>query len=159
MSKKDYLRNYIGKELSIDAIRSIYRDHNVDHELSILYRDIVLTLNHLIFNTFLGDDVMSVDDYDGHFHWCWEETKRIFNTEGFEIDDNEELKTYFNLFYTDIFYSLEDKSDVAYISVNIKKLWSYMFNVTNVKSKSDVDVFIELYTLFSESIFENNLDF
>ena len=153
MNKADRLEKYLNIKMDAASIRNIYNDKKVDMELSLLYRDIILTLNDLIFTTYLGDDVMGKEDRIKHFNWCWEKTVTVFKVEGFEMKDYEQLKSYFRDFYDDIFYTVPDKINLKRISLNMEKLWAHIFNIRVAKSESDVDVFIELYELFSVSIF------
>lgn len=152
MGKEKDLKKYMGKSLTMESLNRVYRNVNIDSELSVLYRDIILTLNNLIFRTFPGDDVMEKEDYRNHFNFCWNKTLDTFKAEDIEIKSNDLLFLYFYDFYTDIFYSLDDKSSHKVIDANMNKLWSYMFNTHTRKSQSDLDVFLELYELFDASV-------
>ena len=94
-------------------------------------------------------------DYDNveHFKWCWEKMVEIFKEEGFELKDYDHLMAHFNDFYDDIFYSMDDKDNMSQINENMEVLWKHIFNMRKDKSKSDVEVFIDLYEKFSVSIF------
>lgn len=61
------------------------------------------------------------------------------------------MADYFYGFIADVYYDATEKD--SFVEDNLKKLWFYLFNPVREKSQSDIDVFIELYEMFTASIF------
>lgn len=146
------LRNYIGKTIPVEQMNNIFKNKNIDAEVAILYRDIIITVMDTVFTTYLGDDITDTPNQKKHFIWAWEDTKKKFAKEGYDISEDEELISYFYDFISDVYYDNSDKG--IGIEYNLKKLWYYLFNPVKEKSQSDIDVFIEIYDMFSKSIFK-----
>ena len=146
------LRNYIGKTIPVEQMNNIFKNKNIDAEVAILYRDIIITVMDTVFTTYLGDDITDTPNQTQHFIWAWEDTKKKFAKEGYDISEDEELISYFYDFISDVYYDNSDKG--IGIEYNLKKLWYYLFNPVKEKSQSDIGVFIEIYDMFSKSIFK-----
>jgi hypothetical protein len=136
----------------VEKMNNIFKDKNIDTEVAILYRDIIITVMDTIFTTYLGDDITDAPNQKKHFTWAWENTKNKFAKEGYTISEDEELVGYFYDFISDVYYDNSDKG--LAIEYNLKKLWYYLFNPVKEKSQSDIDVFVEIYDMFSKSIFK-----
>lgn len=117
-----------------------------------LYLDFVLSLSDLIFDTYMGDKITKGDDRIQHFKWCWDRTVKNFEVEGIYFGDNQELYDYFSNFMVEVFYSADNKLTDINMTHNISKLWKYIFNYRVVKTRSDVDTFIEVYKMFEKSL-------
>lgn len=140
------LLNYINKPMSKESIFVLYDAHGIKHEKCELYSDFILSLINLIFDTYLGDDITSQVDQKNHFKWCWNKNVENFKLEGVHVD-NPKLYKYFYDFMFQVFYSVP-KSGYEKVNENILKLWKYILDYNNNKSKSDVDTLIEVYELF-----------
>lgn len=145
----DFLK-YINTPLNQSTIKSLYEANNIDIELCNLYYDFIASLMNLIFDTYLGDELMDSKAQRGHFKWCWETNKKNFLNEGIDFGDDPELISYFMEFMLEVYYLYKEKDDV--LISNINKLWEYIFNYNISKSRSDVDTFFEIYILFDKSI-------
>ena len=67
----DRFLKYMSRPLSLPALDLIYTSNNIVFERVDLYRDFILTLNHMVFTTYLGDEHHNEDDKINHFNWCW----------------------------------------------------------------------------------------
>jgi len=52
----------------------------------------------------------------------------------------------------EVYYPISKKEENQIALDNIIKLWSYIFDYNNNKSKSDVDTLIEIYNIFENSL-------
>lgn len=147
------LLNYINKPMSKESILVLYAAHNIKYEKCELYSDFVQSLISLIFNTYLGDEITTVLDQKNHFKWCWNKNVTNFKLEGIFVN-SQKLYKYFYDFMFQVFYTVP-KTEVEQANDNILKLWKYILDYNNNKSKSDVDTLIEVYKLFEAgTIFE-----
>lgn len=143
--------DYIGKPMSRESITVLYSAHNIKYEKCELYNDFVQSLIFLIYDTYMGDDITNEKDKKNHFTWCWNKNVENFKKEGF-IFENNKLKNYFFEFMSEVYYPITKKEENQVALDNILKLWSYIFDYNNNKSKSDVDTLIEVYNIFENSL-------
>ena len=143
--------NYITSPLSDDSIGILYSTNNVKFDRVNLYLDFVISLFNIVFDTYLGDDITSKKDQKNHFKWCWEKNVDNFKKEGIGFASNK-LYNYFFDFIGEVYYPISKKEENQKAHSNILKLWSYIFDFNNIKSKSDMDTLIEVYKLFEDSL-------
>lgn len=148
----EFLR-YITTPLSKESILILYAAHNVKYERCELYKDFAQSLVNLVYDTYMGDDIMTTEDRIAHFKWCWMKNKNNFRKEGIHLGDRK-LATYFFEFMFEHFYETTNKSENPIIGDNLVKLWAHIFDYSNTsgKTKPDVDAFIDIYVLFENSL-------
>jgi hypothetical protein len=128
----------------------LYKANNIKYDKCELYYDFILTLNKLVSETFLGDDVInSEENIKNHFNWCIEKIFDNFKKENIIFDEIDELKNYFYNFYIELFYNINNKKEAL---EKLNKLPILSFNYSRVKTRSDMDVLLELYRLFEKSL-------
>ncbi len=147
--------DYINTPLTKESIEVMYKANDIIYEKSELYNDFIQSLIDLIFITYLGDDMMTVDRRIEHYNWCWNKTVERYKKENKDFSDNQLTREYFHLLLIDVYYVIDDKESKPELTINIKKLWEYIFNYRTTKPKLDVDTFIEVYKLFNKTL--NNL--
>jgi len=145
---------YMSEPVNKDTINIIYQNNNVDFDRVNLYLDFTTSLLTLIFDTYLGDNITNEKLKENHFKWCWDKNIENFKKEGIGIADIK-LYNYFLEFMKEVYYPMREKEKNEKAHSNIIKLWVYIFDYNNNKSKSDMDTFIEVYKLFENSIIVN----
>lgn len=145
------LLKYINTPMSKESIIVLYNANNIKYEKCELYNDFIQSLILLIYSTYMGDDITNEDERKNHFKWCWDKNIDNFKKEGILID-SDKLYSYFLEFMLEVYYPISQKEENPIAQENILKLWSYIFNYNNNKSKSDMDTLIEVYKLFENSI-------
>lgn len=141
---------YINNPMSKESIMVIYDANNVKFEKCELYSDFVQSLLRLVFDTYLGDEVSSVEQQITHFEWCWSKNRSNFNEESISFQGNK-LYEYFLEYMLEVFYS-SDKELLDYTDKTSLKLWNDMFDYNNLKTNSDIDTFLEIYKIFDKSL-------
>jgi hypothetical protein len=127
--------------------------HNMTYEKIELYGDVFKSLNQIIVDTYLGDDisvtkiVLSDEDKTSHFEWFWKKMIDDFRRENILIKYDGEHKEYFKSFYMDTFYNQKEDS----VRQSIPKFLREIFDVGNMYSKSDLDLLTELYKLIEKN--------
>jgi hypothetical protein len=145
--------NWMAKPLPKDEIIIWFNIHNMTYEKIELYGDVFKSLNHIILDTYLGDDVsetkitLSEEDKISHFDWCWKKVIDDFRRENIIIKHDGEHKEYFKSFYLETFYNQNE----IRIKDSIPKFLSDIFDVTMTYSKSDLDLLTELYKLIEKN--------
>lgn len=145
--------NWMAKPLPKDEIIIWFNIHNMTYEKIELYGDVFKSLNHIILDTYLGDDIsetritLSDEDKSSHFDWCWKKVIDDFRRENIIIKYDGEHKEYFKSFYMETFYNQNEVK----IKNSIPKFLSDIFDVTMTYSKSDLDLLTELYKLIEKN--------
>jgi hypothetical protein len=143
----------MAKPLPKDEIIIWFNIHNMTYEKIELYGDVFKSLNQIIVDTYLGDDisvtkiVLSDEDKTSHFEWCWKKMIDDFRRENILIKYDGEHKEYFKSFYMDTFYNQKEDS----VRQSIPKFLREIFDVGNMYSKSDLDLLTELYKLIEKN--------
>ena len=146
--------NWMAKPLPKDEIIIWFNIHNMTYEKIELYGDIFKSLNQIIVDTYLGDDIsvtkiiLSYDDKISHFEWCWKKMINDFKKENIVIKLNGDHKEYFQSFFMDTFYN---QSKVS-IKHSIDKFLNEIFDTEITFSKSDLDLLTELYKLMEKNM-------
>ena len=145
--------NWMAKPLPKDEIIIWFNIHNMTYEKIELYGDVFKSLNHIILDTYLGDDIsetkitLSDEDKESHFDWCWKKVIDDFRRENIIIKYDGGHKDYFKSFYMETFCNQNE----VRIKNSIPKFLSDIFDVTMTYSKSDLDLLTELYKLIEKN--------
>ena len=149
MNSAEFIK-YITTSLTYEEMHLLYKANNVKYDKCELYYDFIITLNKLVVETFLGDDVISdEEDIKNHFNWCIETVLNNFKEENIIFDNVVDLKSYFYYFYIELFYNINNKSDSL---EKLNKLPILSFDYNRIKTRSDMDVQLELYRIFEKSL-------
>lgn len=144
--------NYITSPLSDDSIGILYSTNNVKFDRVNLYLDFVLSLLHIVFDTYMGDEITNKEQRMNHFNWCWNKNINNFEKELIFFEIEGELKKYYKEFMFEIFYNLDGKEDNSHVQNNIIGLWTHILSYKGTKSGADMDSFIEIYNIFDKSL-------
>jgi hypothetical protein len=149
MNSAEFIK-YITTPLTYEEMHILYRANNVKYDKCELYYDFIKSLNKLVVNTYLGDDMIDDDEKKrNHYDWCVEKVFKGFREERIIFNDTQNLKEYFYNYYLELFYNVNDKTDTLN---TLDRLPYYSFSYERIKTRSDMDVLIELYKLFEKSL-------
>lgn len=137
--------------MSKENVLLLYNAHNVKYEKCQLYGDFIKSLLLLMFDTYLGDEITGVKEQKKHFKWCWDTNILNFTKEGLSFENNK-LFEYFSEFTTELFYLDPEKDDAFFKHKDILKIYDYIFDYGMIKSKSDIDMLVEIYRIFENSL-------
>ena len=128
----------------------LYRANNIKYERCNLYNEFIMSLNITINDTYLGSEyINSEKEVIQHFKWCLDKVIDNFKEKNIIFEDTTEVEEYFYFFYSEIFYKSEDRKN------NLSKLnnLAYLsFDYHRLKSRSDIDVLVEVYKLLDKSL-------
>jgi len=149
MNSAEFIR-YITNPLTSEEMHLLYKAHNINYNKCELYYDFIITLNKLITSTFLGEDVInSGEEIRQHFKWCIKEVFENFKKENILFRETGEIEEYFYHFYGELFYNDLNKEGII---EKLNKLAVLSFDYQRIKTKSDMDVLLELYRLLEKSL-------
>lgn len=114
-----------------------------------LLLDFVQSITQKIVRTYLGDTLMTTEDKRKHFDWCWKSVLKDFSKENIFFNKKGSLYNYFLSFFNEIFYLEQEKEEkkfqkTLYFIIN-------SFNYKRLKTKSEIDSFLDLYKIFNKS--------
>tara|TARA_Y100000592_G_scaffold12407_1_gene17398 strand:- start:263 stop:742 length:480 start_codon:yes stop_codon:yes gene_type:complete len=149
---EQFLR-YVTEHLTRDKINLWVKVHNINHEKSELFSDFINSMFELVKTTYLGKDVIKNDkDVKGHFNWCWTKTVNNFTKENIYFNPIGEHKDYFWNLIKESFYTDVDNAE------KLKNFFSTLFLLHTKKTKSELDMLLEIYILLDRSLKDKKLD-
>lgn len=146
---------YFSKPLNSEQLIYLNSLNKVTTERVELYNDFVVSLCYLVYDTYLGDDVIIGKEQVSHFNWCWIKNIENFEKENIYINRKGEHYHYYLNYFIEIFYDNHDKSKMLFSK--IVEFWVSIFSSVKNKTKSEYDMFIEIYKLMGK-YFVNHLD-
>ena len=147
MNSAEFIQ-YITTPLTYEEMQLLYKANNINYDKCNLYYDFILSLNCKIVNTFLGEDVINSEiDIKNHFTWCIDNVIDNFREENINFKQDEHLKEYFFNFYIELFYNQPNKKDIL---EKLNKFPNVSFIYGRIKTRSDMDVLLELYRIFEK---------
>ena len=135
--------------MSRESINMLIDANNIKQEKCELFKEYIHSLIILILDTYMGDEITDVQAQQKHFEWCWNKNNQNFKLEGLHFGDDK-TKKYFLEFFFDVYYPLTKKDDN--IQTNMLKLWTYIFDLYNTKTKSDMDTLLMVYRMLNNSL-------
>lgn len=128
----------------------LYRANNIKYERCNLYNEFIMSLNITINDTYLGPEyINSEKEVTEHFKWCLGKVIDDFKEENIIFEDTTEVEEYFYFFYNEIFYKSEDRKNNL---LKLNSLAYLSFDYHRLKSRSDIDVLVEVYKLLDKSL-------
>ena len=141
--------NYIANPLTPDQMNLLYKANDIKFDRCNLYYDFIKSLNKVIVDTYLGSEYITTDrEIKEHYLWCFNNIVSNFKEENIVFDDVDRLKEYFFFFYDELFYKDNEK-----VLHKLDNLAEFSFDFYRIKSRSDIDIMIELYKLFEKSLY------
>lgn len=148
--------NWVTKPLSKEDVDVWFNIHNMIPEKSELFYDFCFSLLSLIKNTYLGEENshnetkirLTEDDNINHFEWCWTTTVSNFKKENVKFNLKGDHYEYFKTFLMEIFYNQKNVS----VRNSIEHFFKELFDMDVIFTKSDLDLYTELYKLLDKNI-------
>jgi hypothetical protein len=148
--------NYITKPLNPEDVDLWFRINNVIPEKLELFSDFSQSLNLIICETYLGEELksnetkitLSNEDNEKHFSWCWNKTIDNFKKENLTFENNGEHYEYFKSFFEEIFYNQKEKV----VRDSINNFFNDLFDLNKPFTKSDLDMISAIYKLLDKNL-------
>lgn len=152
----DQFFNWLTKPMLPEEIDAWYKANNIIPEMCELFRDFCFSLLKLVDQTYLGNEEnsketkigLSQEDKDAHFIWCWKKTIANFAEENIIFSNDDETFNYFRNFFMEVYYNQEQEM----VKRSLNDFFVQIFNKNNRHSKSDIEMFTELYKFLEKSI-------
>lgn len=135
--------------LTEEEISLVYKANNVIYERTILYRDFLDSFFTLICETYLGEEFITENQENEHFNWCLNRVVDNFKQENIFFKPNKKFK---NISFSDVKEIFYDEKNKEINGDKMIKFWDNVFKYDGLKSKSDIDAFIEMYKILDYSL-------
>lgn len=140
---------YMNIPLTEEEINLVYKANNVNYERCILYYDFLDSLFTLIYETYLGEEYIVGDQETKHFNWCLNKTVDNFKKENINFKIKKNFKDLSFTYVKEMFY---DDKNKELNGDKMVKFWNHVFKYDGLKTKSDLDAFIEMYKILDYSL-------
>ena len=148
--------NWMTKPMMNEEVEVWFNMNNIIPEKGELFYDFCLSLLGLIKDTYLGEETnhnetkisLSDDDKLKHFEWCWKSTIENFKKENIKFNLKGEHYDYFSSFLMEIYYNQKNIS----VRNSIDNFLKDLFDRETPYTKSDLDLYTELYKLLDRNI-------
>lgn len=146
---------YFSKPLTLDELQLLNKTNNVEFEFLELYTDFIISLITLVDMSYLGDELInSKDTQVNHFNWCWIKTIENFQKENIRFNLEGNHKVYFFNYLRDVYYDNYNRDDNTI--KHMTSFWKQVMNMKNVKTKSEYDLFTEVYDILKKNLSNYN---
>ena len=141
--------NYITEPVTPEDMRLWVRHKNIDADRAELFYDFIDSTHTLLDETFLGDDVIITrEDKQKHFNWCWNKTIDNFKEEDIIFSVEGDHYEYFWNFFYESYYTDKDKRDVH----NINNYFLILSKLHILETKSELDMLSDIYILLDSNL-------
>lgn len=118
-----------------------------------LYKDFALNLLYYIHYYYLDSVTLGKDtDIYNHYSWCYNKVCDEFKKEELDFSKNKTLKDYFFRYYYHQFYVATGNQDTSLRY--FESFWRNIFEIEKHKNKNIINILIELYEIYDESVCE-----
>ena len=145
---------YFSKPLSFEQTQYLNTINNILPEKVELFKEFSVSLTYIINDTYLGDDVVEYqEDQINHFNWCWNKVLKDFKEENIHLQQKGEHYYYYLAYFMDIYYGNSNKSKALFNKIVL--FWDDVLSVDLPKTKSEYDLFCEIYKIMDKYFLNN----
>jgi hypothetical protein len=149
MENKESYLEFIESENYKQQIDIWYRAYNISREKGELFYDFLISLYDLLDETYLGPDVIKTnDDQIKHYTWCWDKTVESFSKEKIYFKERGNAYEYLWNFFLEAYYYPQNIEN----NIKIKEYFYVLFDFTYRKTRSELDMFTEIYKLLEQNL-------
>lgn len=146
---------YITLPVPEDEAEVWFNVNNMIIEKRQLYADFCLSLLKLVEETYLGNEfdtsankiILTKEEKDSHFDWCWKKIIESLEKENIKFKVNGEHRDYMKEFLDEVFYDQQEEQVVK----NVYEFLVSLFDEEKSFTKSDLNMLTEIYKLFEKS--------
>ncbi len=125
-----------------------FKANNIVQEKSELFFYFIKSLYILVDKTYLGPDVIDENESKNHFMWCWNKVISDLEKEGIRFSRTGTHFEYFWNFFLESFYT----NDSTIVIDKVDKFFSSLFVINDLKTKSELDIYTELYKTLDNNL-------
>lgn len=127
----------------------LYFEKKIFYTQTELIKDFLLSLIDKVERTYLGDEIMTIDNKKDHFNWCINETIKLFSKEEIYFNNSrvfqEKLFDIFNKFYYNLKKNKTTLEDIKYRFMNT-------LNPSQAKTTNQIEELVWYCSLFNSHL-------
>ena len=149
--------DWLAKPMQSEDVEAWYLANNIIPEYTELFRDFCVSFLNLLTKTYLGGSktentetkvLMSETQKKEHYRWCWDKTIKNFKKEKIYFIFNEKDYEFFESLFYEIFYNQHDEM----FKPSIDDFFNQLFDYKIKKTKSDIEIFTDIYKTLERSL-------
>ena len=139
---------YVSGPVAQKDLNIWFKANDIVQEKSELFFHFIKSLYILVDKTYLGSDVIKDEESKNHFLWCWNRVISNLEKENIKFDKEGTHFEYFWNFFLESFYS----NDNTLVIDRVDKFFSTLFVINDPKTKSELDIYTELYKTLDNNL-------
>lgn len=132
----------------------LYFEKKIFYAQTEFIKDFLLSLLDKVERTYLGDEIMTIENKKDHFIWCMNDTVKLFSKEEIYINNDkffqEKLFEVFNKFYYNLKKSKNTLEDIKYRFIN-------NLNPNQTKTTNQIEELVWYCNLFNAHLGSKSL--
>lgn len=130
-------------------IIKFYHEKKIFYTRLELIKDFLFCLLETVDKTFLGDELMTIQNKKEHFEYCLNYTIEIFKSEEVNVTNSDELKNFlFDVFFKYYYDSKKTKKNIEDFKIRISVMLTYSLS----KKRTQLDEMKKYYEVFSKNL-------
>jgi len=135
--------------MSEKEIIKFYHDKKIFYIRLELIKDFLFSLLSIVDRTFLGDDLMTIQNKKEHFEYCLHKTIEQFKPENISITESEDLKCFlFDVFFKYYYDTKKSKKNIEDFKIRINTILTFSLS----KKNAQLNETEKFYTIFSKNL-------
>lgn len=139
---------YVSEPVAQRDLDMWFKANNILQEKSELFFYFIKSLYILVDKTYLGPDVIDESESKNHFIWCWDKVISDLEKEDIRFSRTGTHFEYFWNFFLESFYT----NDSTIVIDKVDKFFSSLFVINDLKTKSELDIYTELYKTLDNNL-------
>lgn len=139
---------YVSEPVAQRDLDMWFKANNIVQEKSELFFYFIKSLYILVDKTYLGPDVIDESESKNHFMWCWNKVISDLEKEDIRFSRTGTHFEYFWNFFLESFYT----NDSTIVIDKVDKFFSSLFVINDLKTKSELDIYTELYKTLDNNL-------
>jgi hypothetical protein len=132
----------------------LYFEKKIFYTQTEFIKDFLLTLLDKVERTYLGDEIMTVDNKKDHFGWCIDDTIKLFAKEEIHLNSDKFLKEKLFEIFNKFYYNLKKNKNTL---EDIKLRFINTLNTSQARTTTQIEEVVWYCNLFNTYLGSKNL--
>ena len=132
----------------------LYFEKKIFYTQTELIKDFLLSLLDKVERTYLGDEIMTVDNKKDHFVWCMDDTIKLFSKEEIHFNGDKFLKEKLFEVFNKFYYNLKKNKNTL---EDIKLRFINTLTPSQAKTTNQIEEVVWYCNLFNTYLGSKNL--
>lgn len=132
----------------------LYFEKKIFYTQTEFIKDFLLSLLDRVERTYLGDEIMNVDNKKDHFGWCIDDTIKLFSKEDIHLNSDKFLKEKLFEIFNKFYYNLKKNKNTL---EDIKLRFINTLTPSQAKTTNQIEEVVWYCNLFNTYLGSKNL--